>query len=275
MKKLVLSLIVGVSLFGFDIVPYSAYLDYSKSVKDKGYVVGIYSSHFFKTTTPFKLEVDLEHTLISYKDNTPDWKQNDITLIGNFYKGENLAFKGGIHYINVRQDDVKKEDNYIYIIGASYYKGLKYNVGVDVFYGNYEGFHTYQVSPKAGISFGDYYSEIGSFYLESIFNYMYVSNNEALNSNYTNIDIKFQNFKGPWTTTLKASLGKNAYKVANGGFVVYNLSNEYRNSFGVDVSYSFEKVNSIKVGYTRSEFLNNDQKKGYANIYTISYYRAF
>ena len=277
MKKLVLSLVAGVSLFGFDIMPYGAYLDYSKSGKDNGYIIGVYSSHFFKTKIPFKLELDLEHTLINYKGNIQDWKQNDVTLIGNFYKGNNLAFKGGVHYINVKQDNLK-EDSYIYILGASYYKSLKYNVGMDLFYGDYEGFDTYQISPKTGINFGDYYSENGSFYLEATLNYMHISDNKnkTFKSNYTNVDIKFQNFKGPWTTTLKASLGKSAYKVADGGFVVYNLPDEYKNSFGINIGYNLNKVSNIKIGYTRNSFnsMTNSQNS-YTNIYTIFYSRAF
>ena len=272
MKKLVLSIIASISLFGFDIMPYGAYLDYSNSIKNNGYIFGIYSSNFFKTI-PFKLEIDLEHTLINYKDNIKNWKQNDLTFIGNFYKRNNLIFKGGIHYINVRQN-ILKEDNYIYILGVSYYKTFKYNFGIDFFYGDYKGFNTYQISPKVGINFGYYYSKIGSFYLESTLNHIYVSNDKVLKSNYTNIDIKFQNFKGLFTTTLKASFGKSSYKVANGGFIVYNLSDEYKNSYGVDISYTFKRFYSIKVGYTINN-LNGNQNSYINNVYTISYYRTF
>ena len=221
MKKLLSVALITVAGFAADIMPYGAYLDYSSNaLKDKGYVLGVYGSF---TTQPYKFEIDAEHTNIKYKSSTnlDDWKQNDLTLIGNFYQGSNYAYKAGIHNIWAKQGGESEYDK-VFILGAMYYEYLKYNVGADVYYSDYKGFHVSQFSPKIGFNFGDYNSYEGSFYLEGKYNYIHVSNNMANKSNYSNFDLKLQNFNGPWTTTLDASLGKNAYKVANDGFVVYN-----------------------------------------------------
>ncbi|GAB6044998.1 hypothetical protein JCM11957_05960 [Caminibacter profundus] len=273
MKKLLSFAAIATLGFAFNIMPYGAYLKYSKkSLKDNGYVAGIYASYF---NSPYKIELDLEQSLIKYKSNAnmSDWNQGDLTIIGNYYKGYNLAFKAGIHNILSKQGSNKEYDK-VFILGGMYYEYLKFNMAADFYLGDYSGFNTYQFSPKIGFNFGNYYSESGSFYIEGKYNLIHITNNKTSQSNYSNFDFKLQNFKGPWTTTLNAAIGKNAYKVANGGFVVYNLGEEYKYSAGIDVSYTIDKISNIKVGYTVAKFTDNNQDV-FSNIYTISYLRAF
>ncbi|MEO1923139.1 MAG: hypothetical protein ABGX25_01320, partial [Nautiliaceae bacterium] len=246
------------------------------SLKDKGYVFGVYGNYFFPK---HKIEFDAEHTKIKYKEDTniDDWKQNDFTIIGHFYQGYNLAYKAGIHNIWVKQGDDSKYDK-VFILGILYYKYLKYNAGIDLYYSDYEdngGFKIIQVSPKVGFNFGNYYSKIGSFYTEVKYNHIHLNkDNITPKDNYSNVDMKLQNFQGPWTTTLNLSFGKSAYKVANDGFVVYTTGDEYKYSAGLSVNYAISKKESIKVGYIKSKY-NNGSSNCYSNVYTLSYSRAF
>ena len=286
MKKIIsLGLVTG-SLFGASIMPYGAYLKYDNSTKDKGYIGGVYISDF---KSPYKFELDLEATKIKYNPvtttttstdpttgqqttttttTTPsDYNQQDITLIGHKYVGYNLDYKLGLH--SLFTDD---SNSYIFIGGVLYYKTLDYNYGCDLYVGKYKGFNTYQLTPKGGINFGDYNSQYGSFYFEAKANIIKISKeNIAPKQNYTNFDLKLQNFKGPFTTTLSVNFGKNAYKVAKDGFSVYNLGEEYKGGYELSENYKFSQTSSIKVGISKSSF--NEDSNSY--VYLLSYSTTF
>ena len=90
---------------------------------------------------------------------------------------------------------------------------------------------------------------------------------------YQNIDFKLSNFKNNWTTSFKTSIGKNAFKVDNGGFTIYNLGEEYKYTFGIDVSYRLNKNESIKFAYAYSEF--EETGNASSNVFMVSYSKAF
>ncbi|WP_024789100.1 hypothetical protein [Lebetimonas sp. JH292] len=111
--------------------------------------------------------------------------------------------------------------------------------------------------------------------MEGKYNNIHISKDGiAPDDTYNNFDLKFQNFKGPWTTTLKTTFGKFAYKVANDGFVVYNTGDEYKYGYGLSVNYNLDKINNIKVSFERDKF-EEDNNDAYSNIYVLSYLRAF
>ena len=273
------------------IMPYVAGIDYSKeSIKDYGYVIGAYYSKF---VSPVKFELDVEHIFINYKSYssfiknnklpttyTPTYnninnKQYDITAILNFYKGYNLAFKIGNHSLFI--DQKNNNDNYdnVAIAGIEYYKYLKYNVGGDFYYSSYDGFNVKQFSPYIGFNFGNYYSPQGSFYFKLQVNYIKLSDKDVTGKkSYVNYDIALSNYVKNWTTTLKASIAKSAYKVANRGYVVYNLGKEYKGIYSIDIKYTREKVNTIGIGYTYSEF-NDIESSADSSTYSFFYSRAF
>jgi len=273
MKFLNIMTVASIS-FAFNIMPYGAYVNYSnKALKDNAYVAGIYAS-FFKS--PFKFEFDAEATKITYKDNTPEWNQQDLTAVVNYYKGYNFAYKIGIHNIFINQNGNKDDYDKVFFLGMLYYKYLKYNVGIDIFYSMYDGFNVTQLSPKIGFNFGNYYSPEGSFYFEARLNQIHISNsNQTPHQDYTNLDFKLQNFKGPWVTTLKGNFGRNAYKVDNGGFVVYNLGNEYKYSVGLKVNYSLNTYSSVGIGYSVSNYKLNIGGNAHSSTVVVEYSRAF
>ena len=292
MKKL-LSIALLASLgfsAGFTVMPYGSYINYSNSTKDYGSLGGIYTSIY---KFPFKTEIDGEFLKLKYKNGTsdyyqkdlklkykngtPDYYQKDLTFAEHYYIGNNYEIHGGIHNIFINQANNPNHYQKVFFGGVLYYKYLKYNTGIDYYYSDYRGFNVQQITPKIGFRFGNYYSFEGSFYTQAQVNYIHISDKVkagASDDNYWNTDLKLVNSKGPWATTLKVSLGDNAYKVANGGFVVYNLGEKYKYSAGLDISYYINKKSSVKVGYTRSKFEENN-KNAYSNVYLASYALSF
>ena len=273
MKKILSTVLLTSIGFAGNITlsPYGSFIDYSKNtVKDKAYIGGVYASYF---NLPYKLEVDGEFLQIKYNDVIPDYYERDLTFVGSYFIGNNYEAKLGVRNMFIDQKNNSDDYDKVFIAGLLYYKYLKYNVGVDYYYSSYNNFHVTQITPKLGFYFGDYYSEEGSFYFSAGLNLIKISdqiNAGTKDDTYVNTDLALSNFKGPWTTTLKASLGKSTYKVAKGGFVVYNLGEEYKYSFGVDVNYKINKNSALTLGYSRSRFDENN-KKAYSNVYVASF----
>lgn len=273
MKK-ILSVVL-LTTIGFaanvNVVPYGGFIGYSKNtVKDKAYLGGLYAGYF---NFPYKVEIDGEFLQIKYNDSTPDYYERDLTFVGSYFMGSNYKVKLGIRNMFIDQKNNSDDYDKAFIGGVLYYKYMKYNIGVDYYYSTYDNFHVNQITPHFGFNFGDYYSDEGSFYFNADINIIKISDQYIAGTKddtYVNTDLMLSNFKGPWTTTLKASLGKFAYKVAKGGYVVYNLGEEYHYSFGVDVNYKINKKSALTLGYSRSRFEEND-KKAYSNVYTASF----
>ena len=275
-KTLLLSVIASLSLAA-TIMPYTNYMTYSvNSVKDRGYLAGVYMSDF---KSPFKYEIDAEGLKLKYKNKykIPNYNEKDLTFVLNYFGGYNCISKFGIHNIFVNQDNNKDSYDKVLFANLVYYKSLKYNVGASYYFGVYDGFNTNQVTLKGGFNFGTYDSRLGSFYTELKTNIIRISDKNKANttkSSYQNIDMKIQNFNGDFTTTLKGSMGKNAYKVANGGFTVYNLGSEYKYSGGLSVNYKFAKTNNIKIGFSRAKFIENNIEN-FSDNYALSYSKSF
>lgn len=283
-----------IATFGFSAtytaVPYLGYISYSKkSQKDYGIIGGVYGSCYFKH---FKIEADAEHTYLSYKSyskyikytklasdkvfyNNNDYKQSDLTAIFHMYIKNKLAFKIGTHSLFIDQKNNNDKYDSVFIAGIQYYRYLKCNAGVDFYKSSYDGYNVKQYSPYVGFNFGNYYSQNGSFYLKGQVDFIHISDKAVTGrQNYRNYEISLSNYIKNWTTTIKADFGKNAYRVANGGFSVYNLSEEYKNSFGINVKYGIDKKSALSAGLTYSNFEENGINAD-SMVYLLSYTRAF
>ncbi len=264
MKKLsIIAIFASFALAkSMSVMPYAGYLNYGGDTKkDNGNVFGVYLSYYDKLpkyNSGYKIELNLERDLINYTGDIKDYDSHVVGLIGNWYYGFNYVFKIGINHLNVDNSGVKEHGN-VYIVGANYYEYLKYNVGIDYYKTLYKSERTInvnQISPYVGYNFGNYNSSVGSFYVEAKLNYIFSNKELATKKHYTNMDLSLSNYRGKYTTTLKMSLGKTAYKVANGGFVLYNTGDEYKNQYGLDVSYAYSKTTSLQISYNKSYFNN-------------------
>jgi len=275
MKKLIaISIIATSSIFASSsAMLFSGYLDYSSgSIKDKGYYGGLYASYF---SSPYKLELDVEHAEISYKDNTPKYKQTDLTLAANYYVGYNNSFRLGIHNIFIDQENNPNKYDNILFAGLLHYKTYKYNFGFDIYRSDYDGFNVVQISPKGGFNFGDYKSSLGSFYLGGQLNFIDISKaGYTSKREYVNLDLKLQNFNGAFTNELFGSLGKSAYKVANSGYSVYNLKEEYKYTYGASVAYKFKNSSNLKAIVSKSK-LTEGNKDITSTNYMLSFSKSW
>jgi hypothetical protein len=278
MKKLVVAGLIGLGSLVmaqtyYSVLPYAGKIYYSgQTTKDNGYVGGIYLSAF---QSPYKTELDIEHTRIKYKDNT-HLNQTDFTALIHYYQGYNLDYKIGIHHI-ISDDSLTDRAN-IYLAGILFYKTLKYNSGVDIYYSDYSNTSTspkvWQLTPKAGINFGNYYSKIGSFYAEAKVDYIHTLENKDennLKSSYTSGELSLSNYKGAFTTKLSGWIGKRSFAIDNGGFIVNNLTNTQKFGAKFSESYKINIKSNVKIEYSYTKFDGDTLGNAHSNTVLASY----
>jgi len=298
MKKILIGLSVATSSVLFasgNVIPYYSFINYDKNTnKDYANVIGLYFSNL---KSVYKTEIDLEYMNLKYK-TTPDYKQTDLTVIVNYFKGANKKFRIGIHNIfssnpetivkyqpattmrgtSTTTTETKYNNSYDFVIfgGYTYYKYLKFDSSINLYLSKYEHLNVVQISPSYGYNFGNYYSEIGSFYLKGTLNYILLSNSSAApKDNYLNFDIKLENFKGPWVTSLTASIGKSAYKIANEGFVVYNLGEEYKGVYSVSVGKTLKNNDFVSAKLSYSKFEETSGYEASSTSVMVNYVHKF
>ena len=275
MKKTLLFLSLSATLAmaksSVTVMPYSAYINYSGSTKESAAIVGLYASLY---NFPNKFELGLENTNIKYNNDSPDLDQNDFTAIYTRFIAKNYSFKIGIH--SIQSDDTLTDNGLIGIVGMSYYKYLKYNFGFDLYYSKYKNYSpkelkVTQISPYAGFNFGDYTSKWGSFYLKAQYNYIKPQSAASftLKKSYNSFELTMTQYKGKFTTTIGAWVGKKAFAVANGGFTVYNLGETYKGGAKAAISYSLRKNTKFSLKYNYAKF-TEAQKDAHTDTFALS-----
>ena len=275
MKKtftlLALSATLALAKTSITAMPYSAYIDYSGSTKDKAYVVGMYSS-FYNLSN--KLELGLENITINYNDGSKDLDQDDFTAVYTRYIAKNYYLKGGLHYIS--SDDKPTDEGLVGIIGINYYKYLKYNLGLDVYYSKYKNYNpkelkVLQVKPYAGFNFGNYNSKLGSFYLEAEYNYIKPTDASlfGLKKSYNSFGLNLTNYNGKFTTSIGGWAGKKVFAIDNGGFTVYNLGEVYKAGANASIDYAFRPTTHLKLKYSYAKF-EEGNKNAHSNTVAAS-----
>ncbi len=272
MKKLALSimsvsLVIGSSYaipMKFSTSIYSAGLSYDKSLtKDDGYVVGVYG--YWGIGLQHSLEFGLDYTHINYKNNQPDLDQTDLTFIYTNYSFNKTKLKIGFHYID--SDDKLSDGGTTVILGFDKYEPYRWNAGVDLFYTKYndyinlngsKGLDVYQITPKVGFYFGDYY-KYGSFYLETLATYIKHSDDVGFGKSFVSLEERINYYIKKFAFTLSVWGGKRSFFVDNGGFVVYNLQEKYKYGVSFKAGYSFNQRLGVSatVGYQKFKEINN------------------
>jgi len=262
MKK-ILFLIIAIFLYGSEFVPYTGYISYSKdSNKTDSSIIG---SYIKIENGKYQYEFDVSYLSQTYDDG--DYNEIDLTAVWNMFDND-YKYRVGIHNIysissttatltsrNRYSSQTTYSDDYSFVIfgGIMKYKYLLYNRSIDLYYSHYKDIDAIQISPKAGYNIN--YSGIGSFYIEGKVNFIYLTKSVP-KDNYTNLVLKLQYFKKDITTTLRAKFFKSVYEVDNDGFVVYNLGEEYKNSYSINISKTIDN-SYISVGYGYSKFVEN------------------
>jgi len=239
--------------------PYAGVIDYSNSLKESGWLTGIYGSALSGKN---KFELGYEYTELNFRDASR-LRQNDVTAAYSRFIGENYLGRMGAHHTITT--DALSDGGTTLFGGVKYYEGLQFDTGVDVYYTRYPdflnapghsgGLGVWQVSPTVGRSFGDYESSVGSFYGSLGYNYINPSDGAPaqLRDEYHSVTGLLSNYNGSWTTTLEAWAGRQAFGVRNGGFTVYNLAEEYHGGTQLSVNYALGVAASVKglVSYQR------------------------
>jgi len=246
---------------------YSGLIDYTDSNKDTGWFAGIF---YENASVNNKIELNYERTEIDYlssvrqADSTlEDVEQNDFTAVWTHYFAKNYLFRAGGHYIDT--NDKGTDEGYVLFGGLKYYEGYTFDMGVDFYYSDYtnfvhvdgtKGLTLYQIEPSIGYAFGDYKSNIGSFYAKAY--YTFIDPDEVddglLEDTYHSGGVILKHFKGNWTNELGGWVGKQAFAVRNEGFTVYNLAEERQGGFHLSSMYAFSKNTSLKAQYAYESF---------------------
>ena len=267
MKKSILILGFASSVFAANIMPYIGGVTYKDSNKDNAIFGGVYTK--FNYTKYSNWQIDFSTLKIKY-DNSPNYYQGDLTIIYHRFYGLNWDTKIGIHTMYAYQNN-DKTYNKLFIGGIKYYKILNYDMGSDLYIGDYSDFKSYQISPKIGINFGDYNSLIGSFYFNLSGDLIHLTKNVNNKSNFADVNVLFGNYHKHFDLIVSGSFGKTAYKVSKSGFVVSNLDEITKYQYGTAFNIKFNENNALKVGYKKSKFEDTNNKEGWANSYSLMY----
>ncbi len=280
MKKLPLLILSMAPLFGevSTIMPYSAYMDYTKSSnKENGFTSGIY---FSSGDLNKLIESDISYTRINYKDKIPNLHQMDTTFIFNKYE-KDFFYKAGAHLIF--SDDTILDDGAVAILGIgrfNFNKNYKNSYGLDTYltlYPNGEDdnnqkrtINIWQITP--------YYSHTkninpklkNQFTLKT--NFIHIK--EYNKKNYLSIEAQEAIFYDKWHFAIGGMYGKMKNGVRNGGFNVYNVKDEYRGIINSKIGYT-KGANSFNLKFTHNIFRESDGKKNHSNSIAITFSHTF
>jgi len=264
-KKIILgSLLIASNLYAevTTILPYVATLDYTnnanESAKKDGLIGGIYYSY---GNLDYLFEMNYSHTNINYKDsNFKDLKQDDFTIAYSGYD-TNWKYKAGYHYVSSNDNDLG--DGHIFIVevgGYQFYGYDKFSYGLEGYYSIYNDGHdenniqktidAYQFTPYIGYS-----KAININTRNDIeFKLNYIIANDYEKDSYTSYEIKDILYYKSLYITLRAYGGKMKTGVKDGGFIVYNTKDLYKDGYSVKLGYFIDKNFSVSARYGRNNF---------------------
>ncbi len=245
---------------------YQTYINYHNSnVKKNGYASTVYLS--MGNGINNYVQIGASYTHINYKTGS-NLNQKDFTFT---YTNTNQILKNhsftlGMHYI--KSDDTLTDNGYTLFFDITHfkYKGylFRWSTGVGVFYSRYTkqtNFTVLQLTPHASFKiFADY--KRGGLYADVLGYYIHVSNADRIGvrkSNNISLEGDIRYYYGKYDFKLGAWLGNQVFAVKNGGFVVYNLKEEYRGGIlgGIGYSFTYRLRISFNLGVSRYEESGN------------------
>ena len=264
---------------------YGTYINYSGSdIKDYGYSLTGYLS--IGDGKVHNLQLGIMHTHIKYKNGYSDLDQQDFTAVYSNTNGilRNHTFTFGVHYIN--SDDDLTDGGYTFFFDGTYFKYqtrypylFNWSGGVGIYFSSYDNivnFHVFQINPHT--SFRLYSSQaFGGLYTDITGYYIHVTDSDEVdvnNDNYYSIDVALRYYYGSYEFKIGGWIGKQVFAVKNGGFVVYNLNEEYKGGLYGEVSCSLSKHFRVllDVGYNRySEGFTGDDVDQTIGTISIGY----
>jgi hypothetical protein len=280
---------IGGKQVSFSVTPWGAHTIYAKSGKKSAWSGGLFATIY---SYPFKAEIAADKFIQDYKDpNTSKYSETGAFLRLHYftylfggswdfsigYKGiwrsnvESMVYTTITTYQTTNRDRWNPEEattittteitttslaKYIYVVqlGGLYYKLGQYNAGANLYFTNYKDYKVYQVSPKVGYYLLKRDPQYGTVYGELGVDYLHITNNYAFHNNYVDLRASLHGWLGKWDTKLFTVLGKNTYRVANGGATIYDTSGEYQYDYGLEIGYQFLPNLHASLGFDRACF---------------------
>ncbi len=242
----------------FDIATYGTPLIYKDSVlKKDGYFIGTY--FYYGRGYKHLLEGAVDFTRINYKSGFK-LDQYDFTVSYTNYSFRNLKLRIGTHYLS--NNDPWTDKGIVVFGEVTRYKLYKWDAGFEsyvTYYPDYpsvggsdKGLFVYQLNPKFGVHFGNYY-EHGSFYFLVKPYYIKLSENLGISKDYYSLEGSLSYYVKNWTVSVFGYTGEQVFPVKNGGFTVYNFAEKRLNGYGA----SIKRVIGQKASLTLSVFREN------------------
>ena len=231
--------------YRIDLVLSGTPLVYKNSLyKKSGYYLSSYL--YFGYGLSHLLEAQADMTRINLKPSG-EVKQSDYTLSYTNFSVRNLKIRGGAHYIGT--NDTLTKGGYVGFGELSFYKLYRYELGLEGYVSVYpeypklqgKGIRVYQINPKGGIAFGNYY-RYGSFYL-SLKPYAIILSDEFYNKkNYYSLEGSLSYYYRNITLTAFGYAGEQVFPVKSGGFVVYNVAERRIGGGGISARLVYRKA---------------------------------
>ncbi len=247
---------------------YLSYINYSGSnLKDYGVSSTFYISGYGKNNG---IQFGYTSTTIKYKNDQPNLKQSEITLIysntDQLLKNHTFSFGG--HYIST--NDTLSRGAYTFFFDGTYSNSFsphyyKWSGGLSLYYTSYSnqiGFSVIQLTPHGTYKvFSDY--QKGALYLDLIGYGIHLTKDQPLGlckKNYYSLEGALRYYYGQYDLKLGGWVGQQIFAVKNGGFVVYNLTEKYKGGAELEAGYTFKNNMrlSLNLSYNRYKELETD-----------------
>lgn len=246
----------GETAVKYGAVLYSGYVNYKDSIRDKGYLGGVYN--YLGIGLHHSIEGEIDYTKIKY-NTLPDLTQYDISLLYTNYSLKNSKIRAGYHYIS--SDDKYTDGGHIFTLGYEFYKLYRFNAGIDFNYSYYKdyqlpsdkGLSVFQVNPDFGYYFGNYY-RYGSFYANLKGYYISLSDDTGYGKDFYSVEGSLNYYYKKFVAVLTAWGGEQSFAVKNHGFIVYNLAEKYKGGYGFSLKYIINPKISITGKFSENTF---------------------
>ncbi len=253
---------------------YGTFVDYEGSDKDFGYATAVYGSF---GNGREGLEAAVSYFYLDYRSNQASLKQRDFTLVYTklFGLSPGLSLRLGGHYILT--DDELTHEGKVLFGGLTYLVPYRWNVGLQASYSDYRhDVSVIQLSPHFGRFLGVLSGS--SSYLEARAYLIGLRGADELGLSrdlYGSLEISLTNTFGALSVKVSAWLGKEVFAVKSGGFVVYNLLNEYRGGVSAEVSYFYEGhlfgISFVKSVYEETDSFELATQTGVTVFFGLSF----
>ncbi len=244
------------------VAPYFTYIDYNNSgVKKNGWATTLYGSFSINKGT-YIWEWAYGYTHLNYKNSPSGWNQNDYVLKYSNYQFFPWYGKLGIHYIT-GPSNADTQTGTVFFAEVGYIQRYYWNAGAEYAYSSYRnGVHVNQVRLNAGRY--KWFTMYSGLYFEGDLYGINVNKKQQLGlpkKNYISAALAVTYFKPKYSIKARTWIGDRVFAVANGGFVVYNLTEKYKDSLSIQGTYYINRQLNIGLEISFAQYKEIDTNK--------------